>query len=192
MLLNRQTHTHTHTDRPNYSNPRCACAPRVNKYMGGVDRGDQLLSYYGFPHRTVKWWRRAFFFLVDAAIVNSYIMYSRQTTGRHMSHELFRIELAKELIKASNTASASQEEPQHGPRHQPQQPLARLTECHFPGQFSTSSTGRQIQRCCGVCSNKKGRGKKTTTFYSKQCDMPMCIVPCFEIHHTKVDPTRYL
>ena len=32
-----------------------------NKYMGAVDRGDQLLSYYGFPHRTVKWWRRAFF-----------------------------------------------------------------------------------------------------------------------------------
>ena len=26
-----------------------------NKYMGGVDRGDQLLSYYGFPHRTIKW-----------------------------------------------------------------------------------------------------------------------------------------
>ena len=163
-----------------------------NKYMGSIDRGDQLLSYYGFPHCTVKWWRRAFFFLVDAAIVNSYIMYSRQTTGRHMSHERFRIELAKELIKASNTASASQEEPQHGPRHQPQQPLARLTERHFPGQFSTSSTGRQIQRCCGVCNNKKGRGKKTTTFYCEQCDMPMCIVPCFELHHTKVDPTRYL
>jgi hypothetical protein len=76
-----------------------------NKYMGSIDRGDQLLSYYGFPHCTVKWWRRAFFFLVDAAIVNSYIMYSRQTTGRHMSHELFRIELAKELIKASNSFS---------------------------------------------------------------------------------------
>ena len=28
-----------------------------NKFMGGVDRGDQLLSYYGFPHRMVKWWR---------------------------------------------------------------------------------------------------------------------------------------
>ena len=32
-----------------------------NRYMGGVDRADQLLSYYGFAHRTVKWWRRAFF-----------------------------------------------------------------------------------------------------------------------------------
>ena len=35
-----------------------------NKFMGGVDHGDQLLSYYGFPHRTLKWWRRAFFFPV--------------------------------------------------------------------------------------------------------------------------------
>ena len=38
------------------------------KFMGGVDRGDQLLSYYGFPHRTVKWWRRAFYFLFDALL----------------------------------------------------------------------------------------------------------------------------
>ena len=29
-LTDRQTHTHTH--RPNYRNPRCACAPRVNNY----------------------------------------------------------------------------------------------------------------------------------------------------------------
>ena len=27
------THTNTHTDRPNYSNPRCACAPRVKNVM---------------------------------------------------------------------------------------------------------------------------------------------------------------
>ena len=32
-----------------------------NKYMGGVDHGNQLLTYYGYPHRTRKWWRRAFF-----------------------------------------------------------------------------------------------------------------------------------
>ena len=32
-----------------------------NTYMGGVDKSDQLLSYYPFTHRTVKWWKRAFF-----------------------------------------------------------------------------------------------------------------------------------
>ena len=30
---------------------------QYNTYMGGVDRSDQLLSYYGICHRTVKWWR---------------------------------------------------------------------------------------------------------------------------------------
>ena len=35
--------------------------PRIvdeyNQYMGGVDKGDQLASYYGFYHRSLKWWR---------------------------------------------------------------------------------------------------------------------------------------
>ena len=46
-----------------------------NKNMGGVDTGDQLESYYGFTHRTVKWWRRLFFHLIDVAILNAYILY---------------------------------------------------------------------------------------------------------------------
>ena len=163
-----------------------------NRYMGGVDRGDQLLSYYGFPHRTVKWWRRAFFFLFDAAIVNSYIMYCQKSEGRRMTHELFRIELAKELLKAASESHHPRTPLPHGPRHQPQQPLARLTERHFLGQYDKSANGRQIQRSCVVCSFKKGRGRKTTTFYCKQCDIPMCVVPCFELYHTKVDPARYL
>ena len=36
-------------------------------YMGGVDKGDQLM-YYGFSHCTVKWWRRAFFHLFENAL----------------------------------------------------------------------------------------------------------------------------
>ena len=45
-----------------------------NKHMGGVDTGDQLQSYYGFSHGTIKWWRRLFFHLIDLAIVNTYIL----------------------------------------------------------------------------------------------------------------------
>ena len=28
-----------------------------NKYMGWVDLADQLVTYYGFEHRSLKWWR---------------------------------------------------------------------------------------------------------------------------------------
>ena len=39
------------------------------EFMRGVDTENQLLSYYGFSHRTLKWWR-AFFHLIEVAIVN--------------------------------------------------------------------------------------------------------------------------
>ena len=46
-----------------------------NRYMGGVDKSDQLL-YYGFSHRTVKWWRQAFYHLLEVGAVNAYILYT--------------------------------------------------------------------------------------------------------------------
>ncbi len=48
-----------------------------NKYMSGVDRLDQFLSYYNFNHRTNKWWQKAFFCLLDIAIYNSFVLYSK-------------------------------------------------------------------------------------------------------------------
>ena len=33
-----------------------------NKFMGGVYTADQFLSYYGFSHRTVRWWSGVFSF----------------------------------------------------------------------------------------------------------------------------------
>ena len=168
-----------------------------NKYMGGVDRGDQLLSYYGYPHRTRKWWRRAFFFLFDAAVVNSYTLYrQKQQGGRTLTHEQFRIALAKDLLAAANSPSqappSSGSSSSRGHRQEVLNPQSRLHERHFPGQLGKTATGKQIQHDCTVCSKRKGRGRKTTTFCCKQCQLPMCVVPCFELHHTKTDPQRYL
>ncbi len=32
-----------------------------DKYMGGVDRSDQMVSYATFNARTLKWWKRVTF-----------------------------------------------------------------------------------------------------------------------------------
>ena len=124
---------------------------KYNMYMGGVDKGDQLMSYYGFSHRTVKWWRRAFFHLFENAIVNAYILYRLSVQdGRKMDHKQFRIELAKQLL-----ANADH---QIGPpsRHlNALPPPARLTERHFPEKGQTCASGRPSQPVCVVCSNKR-------------------------------------
>jgi len=166
---------------------------QYNKHMKGVDQADQLLSYYGFGHRTVKWWRRAFFFLLDMAVVNSYVLYTLQNPDkkRRLTHEEYRVQLATDLLSAAGVDSNTTLAP-HGPRRVSSQPAARLTERHFPTNTGRNEVGRPIQQDCFVCSRKRGRGRKMTTYKCQQCNLPMCIVPCFELHHTKKDPQRYL
>lgn len=46
--------------------------PEYNKIMGGVDRFDQLRE----RRRSVKWWHRIMYWLIELAIVNAYIMFN--------------------------------------------------------------------------------------------------------------------
>jgi len=46
-----------------------------NKMMGVVDRFNQLRERYALGRRSVKWWHRIFHFLVDVAIVNSFVLW---------------------------------------------------------------------------------------------------------------------
>lgn len=54
--------------------------PRVmkeyTKRMGGVDRFDQVKGTYAVGRRSKRWWLRIFYFLVDASLTNSFILYS--------------------------------------------------------------------------------------------------------------------
>ncbi len=197
--------TTIHTDTTTQVERRSRCAPggremvekptaivEYNRFIGGVDLADQLLSYYGFGHRTVRWWRRAFFFLFDMAVVNSYILYTLQNPDRRrrLSHEQFRVQLAPNLLQVSGEPVVPRVH--HGPNHHSQQPAARLTERHFPSSIGHNEAGRPVQKDCAVCSKRKGRGRKTSTYMCRECSLPMCIVPCFELHHTKTDPQRCL
>lgn len=43
--------------------------------MRGVDNAEQLWGYYSTLNSSHKWWHRLFHFLLDTAIVNSWILY---------------------------------------------------------------------------------------------------------------------
>ena len=51
---------------------------RYNNAMGGVDLADQYCVYYSFTCKSVKWSRKAMFWGIEVAIVNSYILYKIQ------------------------------------------------------------------------------------------------------------------
>jgi hypothetical protein len=73
---------------------------QYNKYMLGVDRLDQRMSYYQFVRKSVRWWRKVFFWMVEVVVVNAYIVYTVHTDARRkLTHKQFRRELVLALCE---------------------------------------------------------------------------------------------
>ena len=70
--------------------------------MGGVDRADQLRSFYFAGYSSRKWYRYIFWFLFNLSVCNSFILESiyRTNQGERKRPMInFRLDLAKRLIK---------------------------------------------------------------------------------------------
>ena len=69
--------------------------------MKGVDLSNQLISYYELNRKTIKWWKRIFFHLLDIAIVNSFIIYKKYLNA-NITQKQYRNEIIKTIIKKYN------------------------------------------------------------------------------------------
>ena len=70
-----------------------------NKYMGGVDRGDQLRGYYNYKMKSRKLYKYIVFFLLNVTVTNAYILrkhYNTLATFKNINE--FHVQLAKVLI----------------------------------------------------------------------------------------------
>lgn len=69
-----------------------------NHFMGGVDIADQLRGYYSTQLSVRRTWMPLFFWLLDTAIINSYLIFKKKDVN--IKHKDFRLELVWDLIKA--------------------------------------------------------------------------------------------
>jgi hypothetical protein len=74
-----------------------------NKYKTGVDRADQMMSYYSFERKTINGRRNCSFHLFDLIVVNAHILYNK-TNKKKMLLEIFY-----EKVAEGSLASASME-----------------------------------------------------------------------------------
>ena len=125
-----------------------------NNYMGGVDLTDQYLSYYSMTtRRTLKWWKKVFWRLLDITIVNSWIIFRTNYPDSPInSHKCFRLQLVEELVQPLLDLIASPNCPPHlhsGKGRKVVSAAKRLVGKHFA--YKSTSRGR-----CAVCGHKKG------------------------------------
>ncbi|KAG5883896.1 hypothetical protein JTB14_007784 [Gonioctena quinquepunctata] len=147
-----------------------------NQIMDGVDRFDQKREVYVIGRRSVKWWHIIFYFLVDLAIVNSFILY--QTSRRLNSSQLtYRIALVRQLIGGYSSRKRRGKPVQFLANKKTVPDEVRLTSvgAHFPEQGT--------YRRCRICSTKSN--EKQTQSTCSQCEAPVRVPECFKNLHRR-------
>ena len=150
-----------------------------NNNMMGVDRLDQMATYYSFLRKSVKWWRKVMFWLLEVSIVNAYILHSTQLTT-HQQPPLTHLQFRRALVQGLVSHRL------HVP--QPLRPGRRvdmsLEQMRPILHFSDESDRRRDSRVC----SSSGR-RRATTFYCLTCSDHPHLHPgkCFRMYHTRVN-----
>ena len=141
-----------------------------NRFMRGVDKGNQHSSYYHPNHKSMKWWKAIFSSILQVCINNAYIIFKENHPFRSPAPLKFREELVLELIE-------------NYVRERHQQQFNTLVRSRIiPGLHQI---GMRQQRNCFICSTREER--VTTRYYCIECDRNICVSPCFYILHTKLN-----
>lgn len=140
-----------------------------NIYMGGVDRFDQLMASYTVSWKSRRWWLKIFYYLLDCAVVNSYIVYREVAKdvlphAKRLSHLSFRSKLADELI-SDYMSRKRQSGITNKPKFVADQP-------HFPE--------RTTCKRCGYCSTKEKPVR--SRIGCNICEVSLCL-GCFKDFH---------
>ena len=51
-----------------------------NAHMSGIDRSDQMLSYYSTLWKTIRWYKKVGIHIMEILLSNAYYMHSKDTT----------------------------------------------------------------------------------------------------------------
>ncbi|GBN36326.1 PiggyBac transposable element-derived protein 4 [Araneus ventricosus] len=162
---------------------KSAVVADYNNTMGGVDKADQCLSYYPVArNQQRKYYKKIFRYLLSQAVWNAFVIFKKN--GGKMRQVEFRMKLIERLIEVTVCNPSTR----RGPFPKSEENVVRLTGRHFPS-YVDESESRKKSRKCVVCSlkiNENGkRVRRESRFECKNCNVGLCVAPCFEIYHTE-------
>lgn len=155
------------------------CPLSIKKYtefMGGVDHFDHFRASYPLGRKSRKNWHRLFWFLLEAAVINAYIVYMTTHSERRNTHKEFRLRLGRGLI--NNFTSRKKIAPvfktkKGGATAVPEELRKADVGTHMP-ELSKF-------RRCRMCSTRAK--EQRSKYICKICKVSLCAAPCFEMFH---------
>lgn len=159
------------TRRGNKLKPQCVID--YNKNMSGIDRSDQMMAYYSSPRKTIRWYRKIFFHLIDISIWNAYYLY-RKTKDDKCRLLSFRENIITSLIGGDSVIDWKE----------PAQNTNAMVQ-HYLEPIPNTETNKNVMRRCKNCT--KNSIRKQSRYLCPLCpESPtLCVYPCFKEWHNK-------
>jgi hypothetical protein len=148
---------------------------QYNKYMGGVDNYDQMMSYYNPEHKTIRWYKKLGIHIFSTMLCNAHNLYNRFGEKTMPLYD-FRQTVIRVLV-SSGLANRL-----------PSRPVTSPSLRHASFKLPRDNKNRVKRKRCVMCymSNKK---RVNTTQYCPKCPTQpgLCPGKCFIDYHDKLD-----
>ncbi|XP_049876310.1 piggyBac transposable element-derived protein 4-like isoform X5 [Pectinophora gossypiella] len=170
-----------------------------NQYMSGIDRADQMISYYSSPRKSLRWYKKVLFHLLDVAVWNAFFIYRKYCQDK-CDFLVFRDELIRNLLniqdlqakhlildrsKYDNRRSGRAVVLDTGKINE--EVGSSVRHGHWPEKIPVPAGSKKNSNYlkCKLCTKKKIR--KETGLRCKGCDdKPALCALCFEEWHSQV------
>lgn len=137
---------------------------QYNDYMGGIDSSDMMLYTYADERRSVKFWKKVVSNIIGRMVLNSYILYRLNCTGRPLTRYQYMVSIIEDVTEdwLRSLSGTPLEAP--GPSSAGCGGGGDGQRMLGSGIFKLPGTK---ERCCAVCSKKSlqqgGKMKKSRT-----------------------------
>ena len=160
------------------------CIHSYNQHMGGVDRLDQLRSYYGVGRAGRRWWKYLFWGILNVGLINAYILWVAANrplpaNARVFSLKTFKLKIIHDLCDGHVGRS------QRPPAATDNLTVARvITIIGGHSLVKWAGRGRVCQMCARLQRRTARGGYTETSFGCSACRVYLCRSgPCFRQYH---------
>ena len=154
-----------------------------------IDKADMLLGPVECIRKTIKWYKKLFFHLIDISMLNAYNMYLTKT-GDRVAIRDFYYEVGRQLLIMHGEPVASiRGRTLGGPGAIDRLSASNWLTLHKLVPIPQTRTGQRGQRQCVVCMRGTRRpAKRTRTkWMCLECEVCLCVHPCYIEYHTHRD-----
>ena len=146
-----------------------------NLKMRGVDLFDQNIRYYSFTHGSKKWYKKIAYFFLEAALINSSIIYNEllPKDQKQLPLKQFKEKVIHSLLRFDDFIDEEVRK------------FGGVSTKLYNDDDLCILDKKSEQHDCHICSSQSqydSTPRKRTGYYCKTCKIHLCAVNCYDFH----------